>query len=272
MKSEIQDMGGAGPALLFAHANGYPPGSYQQLFDALGSAFAIRAIEHRPLWAGRQPPARLRWSLFADDLLAAVERHFSQPVWVMGHSMGATTALLAAVRAPQRFAGLVLLDPVFLPTRFVVATRLSSPARLKKMPLIRRTLTRPEIFDDLDSAFDFYRGKRAFRGLSDEALRNYVAASKQAAAEGGVQLRYSAAWEAAVYASPPRVAGLLKRLSVPTLGLRGKSSDTLLPEVWQRWAKWQPAATLRELPGGHLFPLENPGDTAKATIDYVFSR
>ena len=78
--------------LLFAHANGYPPGSYRQLFAALADRFAIRALEHRPLWGGREPPQRLRWDLFAKDMLSALRREYSEPVWVMGHSMGGALA------------------------------------------------------------------------------------------------------------------------------------------------------------------------------------
>jgi pimeloyl-ACP methyl ester carboxylesterase len=266
----LHKVGGQGARLLFAHANGFPPGSYAQLFARLGADFDISALEHRPLWGGREPPRRLRWSLFADDMLALLRKNFAEPVWVMGHSMGATTAVLAAARDPERFAGLILLDPVFLPDRLLFATRLMPERQRRKMPMIRRALARPEHFADYDAAFEFYRSKRAFAALSDEVLRDYVHASKQPAPNGGVQLRYSGAWEAAVYGSAPPVRRALRGLALPTLGLRGRHSDTLRPEIWSRWAHWQPSAVLRELPGGHLFPLEHPAETAEAVRDYIF--
>ena len=264
-------MGGQGLPLCFAHANGYPPGSYRQLFACLAPHFQISALEQRPLWAGREPPSRLQWSLFADDLLRALAQRYTAPVWVMGHSMGGTVAAIAAQREASRFAGLVLLDPVFLPGRFIALTRLMSERRRRKLPMIRSALRRPEHFDSLEDAFAFYRGKRAFAGLSDEALRDYVVASNAPVEEGGVQLRYSGAWEAAVYASPPRVRGVLRRLRVPTIGLRGRDSDTLRPDVFARWSHWQPGAILREVRGGHLFPLEHPSQTAAAIVEAVFS-
>ncbi|EAQ99329.1 alpha/beta fold hydrolase [Congregibacter litoralis] len=266
----VENFGGKGLPLLFAHANGYPPGSYRELFAHLEDRFAINALEHRPLWGGREPPRRLSWQLFASDMLDAIDRHYDEPVWVMGHSMGGTIAALAAQRHPDKIAGLILLDPVFLPDRFVLATRLMPEKRRQKMPMLRRALSRPEHFENHAKAFEFYRGKRAFKGLSDEALTHYVKASKAPLADGGVQLRYSGAWEAAVYGSAPRARPLMKRMLVPTLALRGENSDTLRPEIWSRWQHWQPAASFREIPGGHLFPLEAPLATAKAVSDYIF--
>jgi pimeloyl-ACP methyl ester carboxylesterase len=267
----IHPVGGQGLPLCFAHANGYPPGSYRRLFEALMDRFEITALEHRPLWGERQPPQRLSWKLFADDMLAALRQRYDDPVWLMGHSMGATVATLAAVREPQRFAGLILMDPVFLPDRFIVSTRLMPARQRRKLPMLRRALGRPHHFSDYDAAFAFYRGKRAFRRLSDEALRDYVLASKVPDGEGGVALRYSGEWEAAVYGSPPRVCGALKRLRVATIGLRGRDSDTLRPEIFARWAHWQPGASLREVPGGHLFPLEHPLETAGAIREQLFA-
>lgn len=263
-------MGGTGRRLFFAHANGFPPGSYRQFIDALGTHFAVRAIEHRPLWSEARPPRRLRWSLFADDLLRALKEHSDEPVWVMGHSLGAVVAALAAQRAPERVAGLILLDPVFLPSRFVIQMRLTPEAMRRRIPMLRRALSRPERFDDAEGAFAFYRSKRAFRDLSDEALRDYVASSKAPDAAGGLRLRYPGTWEAAVYGSPPLARSVLAGLRQPTLGLRGRDSDTLRPEMFARWAHWQPTATLREVRGGHLFPLEYPRQTAETIIGELF--
>lgn len=267
----LEKFGGKGAPLLFAHANGYPPGSYRELFMHLEDHFEIDALEHRPLWGGREPPRRLKWQLFADDMLRAMEGRYTEPVWVMGHSMGGVIAALAARQRPEKIAGLILLDPVFLPDRFVMATRLMPEKKRQQMPMLRRALSRPEHFESHAAAFEFYRGKRAFKGLSDDALAHYVHASKSPAADGGVQLRYSGAWEAAVYGSAPSARPLMKRMRVPTLAMRGADSDTLRPEIWARWQHWQPQASFMEIPGGHLFPLESPQATARAAIKHVFA-
>lgn len=268
MQQHLESFGGEGEPLVFVHANGYPPGAYRALLERLAGHCAVTALRQRPLWGERTPPARLRWELFTDDLLAAIA-HSDRPLWLLGHSMGAVVSLFAAARAPQRIRGLLLLDPVFLPTRWVLASRLTPRARLQQMPMIRRALARPEQFADAEAAFDFYRPKRAFAGFSDEALRDYVAAGKEPHPQGGLRLAWSGAWEAAVYASAPVVWHRLARVRLPTLGLRGAQSEALSPAAFRRWGRLQPQAELHTCPGGHLFPLEQPAATAERVLGFL---
>ncbi|MEQ8263079.1 alpha/beta hydrolase [Pseudohaliea sp.] len=270
MDERIEDFGGEGTPVLFAHANGYPPASYRQFLERLTGSCRVVAVRHRPLWGAPEPPAgRLRWSAFAEDLLDTARATGLERPWLLGHSMGGTIGLLAAGREAERFRGLLLMDPVFLPTRLVLATRLTPRRRLERMPMIRRTLGRPQHFADEEAAFDFYRGKRAFRGFDDEALADYVAASCKPAAGGGVELAFPAAWEAAIYASAPLVWPRLARLRLPTLGLRGEHSDTLTKSMFLRWRRLQPTAALHSCPGGHLFPLEHPAQAAQRVLDFL---
>jgi len=264
----LESFGGEGPPLLFVHANGYPPGAYRALLARLAPACSITALRQRPLWGQRTPPEPLRWDLFAEDLQAVLAR-FDTPVWLLGHSLGAVVSLLAAGRAPAQVRGLLLLDPVFLPARWVLASRLTPLSRRQRMPMIRRALSRPEHFPDEQAAFDFYRGKRAFRGLDDVALRDYVRASKEPHPEGGLRLAWSAAWEAAVYANPPLIWHRLARVRLPMLGIRGAQSDTLTPAAFSRWARLQPQAQLHTCPGGHLFPLEQPAAAAQLILEFL---
>jgi pimeloyl-ACP methyl ester carboxylesterase len=56
-------------------------------------------------------PAELRWSALARDMLALADTLGSARVFLGGVSMGCATALHAAVAAPERVAGLVLVAP-----------------------------------------------------------------------------------------------------------------------------------------------------------------
>lgn len=58
---------------------------------------------------------RIGLETWCDDLLALLDAQGApRAVWV-GHSLGAQVALFCAARAPQRLAGLALIDPVFRP-------------------------------------------------------------------------------------------------------------------------------------------------------------
>jgi pimeloyl-ACP methyl ester carboxylesterase len=269
VQERLQEFGGAGQHIVLAHANGYPPGSYRQFIDQLLPVARVTGYNHRPLWSTRVPEKRLRWSYFARDLVHTLEQAFTEPVWLAGHSMGATIGLLAAAGSPRLFRGLILIDPVLTPVRRVVRTLLASRRTLRDAPMIRKTLGRPRYFSDVQAAFDFHRGRRAFRRFSDAALWDYVAAGTRPSAAGGVELAYSPEWEASVYESQPWVWPALARVRLPTLGLRGEHSDTLSQGMFERWRRLQPQAELHQCPGGHLLPLEEPVSTAGYVIDFL---
>jgi len=268
MEDRLENFGGTGSPLVFAHANGYPPGSYRQFLEPLTAQNRVMACRLRPLWGTDAAPLRADWKLFAKDLVQTLEQQALGPVWMMGHSLGAVVSMLAALRSPALFRGLILIDPVFLPTRQSLAQRLAPRQALRKMPLVRKTLQRPSQFLDVKSAFDFHRSKRAFAGLSDSVLWDYIHAGTRPI-DGGVERAWSPAWEAAVYSSVPLVWPRIRRLTLPTLGLRGETSDILDEAAMRRWAGLQPTAQLHTLPGGHLLPLEHPADSANCVTEFI---
>lgn len=71
-------------------------------YDARGHGFS----------SGRAVPEDYRWPALADDLLRLLDHYFpGERVHGVGPSMGTGTLLHAAVRDPDRFAGLTLLVP-----------------------------------------------------------------------------------------------------------------------------------------------------------------
>jgi len=57
--------------LVFMHANGFPPGTYASLLDALMPLGRISTVEHRPLWQ-EKAPTFLSWEVYADDAIATL--------------------------------------------------------------------------------------------------------------------------------------------------------------------------------------------------------
>ena len=123
--------------LLFSHANGYPPDSYRVLLTSLSENLGepVSTHAHRPLVSDEPAPTFLTWQTYASDLINRIERDEQGPVWLIGHSMGAASAVLAAARRPDLFAGIVALDPVLVPTRigfgpgcFLFSSLMQSPS------------------------------------------------------------------------------------------------------------------------------------------------
>ena len=272
MRDRLQDFGGSGERIVFAHANGYPPGSYQQFINHLTPHFHVLGFHQRPLWSAEHPPVRLNWRRLADDMIETLGATQAGPVWMMGHSMGATLSTFAAVKKPELFKGLLLIDPVYMSTRRVARAQLTPARRQEKWPMIHKTLNRPDRFSDHNAAFDFYRGKRVFSKFSDQVLLDYVHAGTRPTGEGDLQLAYAREWEAAAYRSTPWVWPRVAKLKLPVLGLRGESSDTLNQASFRRWQRLQPQAELHTCPGGHLLPMEHPEGTARYVIDYLLKQ
>ncbi len=98
-----------------------------------------------------------------------------------------------------------------------------------------------------------------------------VASAAAAAAAPNLTLAFPREWEARIYSTPPTdVWDLLPRLSVPTLALRGATSDTINIESWRRWQTQQPEARFVNLDSvGHLLPFEAPERVAAEILDFV---
>jgi pimeloyl-ACP methyl ester carboxylesterase len=269
MLRRLEDFGGSGQAVVFAHANGYPVGSYRQFISCLTAHAAVTGFHQRPLWSEEAAPDRLNWSCFVDDLIETLEATQDGPVWMMGHSMGGAVATLAAAKRPQLFRGLIMIDPLYVLTRRFVAQKITPRRKLDETALVRKTLTRPARFASEQQAFDFYRPKRVFTHFSDEVLWDYVRAGTRSGEDGELQLSYSREWEAAAYRSTPFIWGAVNKVRLPVLGLRGETSNTLTEKAFQRWHRLQPQADLRNCRGGHLLPLEYPRQTAQHVIEFL---
>lgn len=258
MKSE--DFGGHGSAVHFAHANSYPPGSYRRMFMPIQATHQVKAIRFRQLW---QPlgehPKMGGWEVLANDVIELIESELEPPVHAFGHSMGATATLFAAARRPGLFKSLALIDPVFLPAKYVLPVRLT-PRRWKdRLGMIRKALSRPHRWANRQAAFDFHRKARAFAGISDEVMWDYINAGTVETPDGGVTLTCPGAWEAEIYGSVPYVWFELGKCEVPALGVRGENSTTIGPDGWARWQRIHPDHEFLEVPdAGHMVPLQKP--------------
>lgn len=263
----LQDLGGAGPVLHLAHANGFPPGAYRQLAAALADQYRVVALPCRPLWPGHHPPDGTSWRPLADDLAQALEALGLGGIVGVGHSLGGVLTLWAAIERRNLFRAIVLVDPVILPPHWLWWLRLLRPLGLeRRQPLVQGAMRRRHTWPSRQACFDHYREKALFARWSDQALWDYVESGTQLDANGAARLRYPREWEAHIFATTP--LGIWRdvdKLRTPVLLLRGEHSKTFRPEVQARLARQLPQARTATLAGaGHLLPMEEPVETAAA--------
>lgn len=99
---------GPGPVVGLLHAGVTDRRSWHAVAAALHGRAALVAYDRRGF--GETPPSAEEFS-HVDDLLAVLDEVTDAPAWLVGSSVGGGVALDAAISAPDRVAGLVLLAP-----------------------------------------------------------------------------------------------------------------------------------------------------------------
>lgn len=262
------DFGGSGLLLHLAHANGFPPGAYRLLAEALAEWSHVVALPARPLWPGSRPESAPTWHSLADDLIQAFDRLGWRGVIGVGHSMGGVVTLWAAVRRPELFRAVVLVDPVILPPTWLWLVRLAWLLGLQhRLPLVQEALRRRRTWRSRQDCYELYRRLPFFANWPDESLRAYVWAGTRQREDGLIELVYPPEWEAHLFATVPTdVWRAVPRLRVPALVIRGERSSTFRPESQARMERLLPHARFVVIPGaGHLVPMERP-ELVAATI------
>jgi len=269
------DLGSTGAPLHFLHANGYPPGCYKSLLDLSQTNYHVFGMLLRPLWKNSRPEEVNDWHIFSDDLLRFLSDYNTEPVVGVGHSIGATVTLRAALRDPGKFRALVLIEPVLFPSLLMISWNFVRAIGLgnRLHPKIPAAFKRRRTFDDLDLIFRGYRNREVFRYMDGENLRIYIEGITRPSANGGFELDFSPEWEARIYYTGLRDFDIwrhLPKLKVPTLFLRGAETDTFWEQAANLVKRKQPKARVKVLEKStHLLPLERPKEVLEIMRSFL---
>lgn len=263
----IYDFGGSGQIINLLPANGFPPETYIPLLRPLTDRYHVICMLPRALWPDEQPPKELRqWDMLADDLIAGLTYHQMDNVIAIGHSFGGIASMIAAVRQPECFHALCLLDPtLFRPEWLEGLEKMQQDGTITEFSLVQGAMRRRRTFGSVEEAFTYFRGKRLFTDWPDDSLRLYAEYGTQPTATGARELRWSPEWEAYYFSTgftrswdvAPKVRGLL-----PILAIGGGTTDTYVPEIAAMLRDVLPEANFADVAGhGHLFPQSAPEAT-----------
>lgn len=188
---------------------------------------------------------------FANDVVAVLEQEgVTGPVHVVGHGLGAITALELAHWRPDRIASLVLVEPDAL-------TILDGETDERIVELREEARTGQREASD-----------SAYKGLADKALDQYLDRRWGAGWRERLTRIRLASVRRSVQALSPSLDALgrfrilpehLERISFPTLIVTGEETPEAERLVADLLASWVPGAdrrTLSSLPGGTPLPDE----------------
>ena len=243
------------------------------MFRGLAPRYRIGAIEA----IGTHPryPVTEGWPLLVRQLIDTLEReHGGEPVFGVGHSLGAYLNFLAAAERPELFRAVVMIDaPVIgaLRGRLLGAT--------KRIGIVDRvtpagvTRDRRAEWASREEAKAHFRDRRLFRDFTEECLDDYVRHAlvkreNHSGRENRYRLKIDPAIEYQIYRTIPHdMHRQLRRLQVPAGFIGGTHSEVVQrvgmgPMRGHRFLK-------RRVPGGHLFPFEHPAEAAAAVAELL---
>lgn len=263
------------PTLHWAHATGFHGRLYRPLLDELADTCNVLAWDMRGHGASAQAGdlAQFRgWQSYYDDLCAMLDAADS-PMWLAGHSIGATASIMAAARRPDKVLGLILAEPVILDRwqgfQLWLTKLLRQSYRLAPAAGAAR---RRESFASRVEAVENYRGRSAFKTWPDAWLEAYV---KHGFIVHGNQVRLACApeWESATFAlTEHNIWPAARRLRCPTIMLCAEFASTFSEKSRQHIRRLQPCAEVIPLSGTtHFLPMERP-EQIRATICELMRR
>lgn len=258
--------------LVFAHANGFPAGTYRSLFEHWRQAgwqvLAPDKLGHDPAW-----PVQSNWRPSRDELIRFIEREAGgRPVQLVGHSLGGYLSLLAACRRPDLVSGVVLLDSPVLAgwrahsVRMFKTTRLIghvSPGRVSRR--------RRHHWPDAEALQAHFSAKRMFARWDPQVLADYLHSGFEPDPAGGLRLAFRREIETRFYDTLPHHLGAVLRRHPPQrpVAFVGGTRSAELRQVGLEATRRLVHERFVWIDGTHLFPMERPRQTAELVLELI---
>jgi pimeloyl-ACP methyl ester carboxylesterase len=254
------------PSVHFAHANGFNAQTYRTLLDGLGHEMRLYATDlrgHGHTTLAANPKGMRTWLIYRDDILRTMHELDGRPKMLVGHSMGATASLMVALAKPNWVTGLVLVEPVIMPRKYLRWMRLMKAVGLAERvsPVITQAKRRRGIFPSREAMFDAYRGRGAFRTWPEDVVRDYiVGGTVDYIDDRQVRLACTPGWEAANYAANALdIWRDLDQLRCPLTLIVGDKRSTCPDPVVELMLAQRPEIRIVKVPGAsHFLPMEHP--------------
>jgi pimeloyl-ACP methyl ester carboxylesterase len=231
------------------------------MLDALGGDFKVSWIEA----IGTDPryPPTEGWPRLVDQLIESIR----EPVYGVGHSLGGYLSYLAAVRRPELFRAIVLLDaPIIGPFRGSMLGATKRLGIVDRVTPAGATRDRRSSWQTREEAKAHFRSRPLFHHFTDACLDDYLTHGLIESA-GGLRLKIDPAIEYQIYRTIPHdMMRHLRELRVPAAFIGGADSDVVRRV---RLAGMRPKFRMRKAPGGHLFPFEHPRAAAASIAELL---
>lgn len=134
--------------VVLLHSAGQTPQMWQPQVEAIGADVRVIA----PWLAGLRPgkPGDISLVTAAADVVSQLDRYGIEKAWLVGHQLGAMTALQVATSEPERVAGLVLSGAMLTPGRVALGVQKALIRMLPNQALADSGATKADLLRALD--------------------------------------------------------------------------------------------------------------------------
>lgn len=250
------------PRLVFAHANGFCASAYTRVLSRLSERFDIVALDlrgHGRTTLPADPATHTSWDIYAEDIVQVCARLDRAPELLAGHSMGATSSLMAAARM-ETAPPLALVEPVILPAALYAAyhTPLRGLIR-RRIGMGDRARKRTNGWPGRDSVAARYTARPTFADWAPGVVEDYL---RDGLIEVGDEARLACdpLWEAANFeAQGHNVLRAARQVGPRARVLKAEHRST----IWSTGALSARSIPIDALRGaGHLAPMSQPDRVA----------
>ena len=244
---------GQGTPLLLIH--GFPLSGqlYQYQLAQLSKQFQVITPDLRGFGKSQTPDGNATIATYAQDMLALLDHLGLQQAIIGGHSMGGQVTLEMYKEAPQRFAGMLLLDTNPMAASFVEQGEwpgFGNQAKNNGVPSIV-PIAAPQLLTGVTLALDKTKAKTMMDILAEGSVNGVIG--------GGHAL-----------ATRSDYTGLLGNITVPTLVVVGLDDPVYAFPIAQMTQAAIPNAQLAVIPGAsHASMFERPALFNTAVLDWA---
>ncbi len=208
------------------------------------------------------------WKTLAEDLALFCERLHLEKPFLVGHSMGATVAVIANALCGIPTAGMVLIEPIIVPSE-LYRIQIS----VEQHPLASKSIRRTNFWQNRDEAMAYLHSRSLFQNWDEEMLELYLRYG-MSGDDGGLRLTCSPQRETALFMGGMQYDPwpLLSRISSPVLILEGEKSDHRRFIDLDQIRSLIPDCAYHLVGGaGHLIPMEQPVEVTRLVREFFGS-
>jgi pimeloyl-ACP methyl ester carboxylesterase len=258
--------------LHFLHGNSITPQSYSKLLNSLSNRYLVKYFLLRSLWYKEKMPNFKNWKIFLDDYLDSIKNEDN--IVGVGHSIGGNLLLKAALKKPEKFTKIILLDPTFLIPFKIRIWNMFSFFNLQSifLPLIKSAKNKKIYYNSVDDIYLSYRKKKIFSNFSNSDLKILIE-SIIIENEDGVKLIYPSDWDSKIYktsmCNDMFIWNNISNLDVKITIIRAKASNVFFSDAEKLLAKNNNKIEFQTIEGDHFFPINNAEKTIKLIENYI---